>query len=261
MTELVRINTDMDIMTLGNVLAKSGYFQDARDAAQVIVKILAGRELGIGPIAAMSGVYIVNGKPALSANLMASAIKRSNKYDYRIREHSNESCMIEFFERGESVGTSQFTLNDAQTAGATTGKNQHTWRAYPRNMLFARALSNGARWYCPDIFGGPIYTPEELDAQVNEEGEVIIENSIETREYEKIPRKHIYQGYIDRINELRWQEETWIHTDFPDEYEELMDEQRKEKALVLEEMTREQLVELGTRMKKRIERLQQRKEA
>ena len=41
-------------------------------------------------------------------------------------------------------------------------------------MLYARALSNGARWFCPDVLNGsPIYTPEELGANVNEDGEVI----------------------------------------------------------------------------------------
>jgi len=35
-------------------------------------------------------------------------------------------------------------------------------------------MSNGARWYTPDIFGGPVYTPEELGAVVDgETGEVI----------------------------------------------------------------------------------------
>ena len=33
-------------------------------------------------------------------------------------------------------------------------------------MLFARALTNGARWHCPDVFGGAIYEPEELGAKV-----------------------------------------------------------------------------------------------
>ena len=28
-------------------------------------------------------------------------------------------------------------------------------------MLFARAISNGVKWYCPDVFGGPVYVPEE----------------------------------------------------------------------------------------------------
>jgi hypothetical protein len=41
-------------------------------------------------------------------------------------------------------------------------------------MLFARAMSNGVRWYCPDVFSGaPTYTPEELGADVTESGDVI----------------------------------------------------------------------------------------
>jgi hypothetical protein len=36
-------------------------------------------------------------------------------------------------------------------------------------MLFARAMSNGARWYCPDVFAGPAYTPDELGADVDGE--------------------------------------------------------------------------------------------
>jgi len=40
-------------------------------------------------------------------------------------------------------------------------------------MLFARAISNGAKWFCPDIFGGPVYTPDELGAEVDEEGDII----------------------------------------------------------------------------------------
>jgi hypothetical protein len=30
-------------------------------------------------------------------------------------------------------------------------------------MLFARAISNGVKWYTPDVFSGPVYTPEEFD--------------------------------------------------------------------------------------------------
>ena len=45
---------------------------------------------------------------------------------------------------------------------------------FPRNMLFARSLSNGVKWFCPDIFlGAPVYTPDELGATVDEQGEVI----------------------------------------------------------------------------------------
>jgi len=41
-------------------------------------------------------------------------------------------------------------------------------------MLFARAMSNGVRWYCPDVMNGSaVYTPEELGADVDQDGNVI----------------------------------------------------------------------------------------
>jgi len=41
-------------------------------------------------------------------------------------------------------------------------------------MLFARAMTNGAKWYVPGVFGGaPIYTPDELGADMDEEGNII----------------------------------------------------------------------------------------
>lgn len=171
-TALTTTNTEMSLSELGNVLTKSRYFNDATDASQAIVKVLAGRELGIGPIASMTGIHIIKGKPALGANLLASCLKRSGRYDYRVKEMSDKSVVIEFYEvangkRGELLGVSSFSIAEAQKAGT-----QNLDR-FPRNMLFARAMSNGVRWYCPDITGGPVYTPEELGAPVNGDGEII----------------------------------------------------------------------------------------
>lgn len=153
----------MDVMTLGNVLAQSGYFADARQAAQAVVKVLAGRELGFGPIASMTGIHIISGKPAIGANLMAMAVKRSGKYTYKVVTLTDDVCCLEFYERNgdkwEQLGPSEFTKQDATKAGV---KNLDR---FPRNMLFARALSNGVRWYCPDALAMTAYTPEELDGE------------------------------------------------------------------------------------------------
>jgi len=159
----------MDLREMGSMMCASGFFADTREAAQAAVKIQAGAELGFPPVASMVGVYIVKGKVSLSANLMAAAIKRfdGGKYNYRVRQHTPEACEIEFYERGESVGLSTFTIADARRAGT------QNLDKYARNMLFARAMSNGAKWFCPDVFGGPVYTPEEMGEPVNEDGEIV----------------------------------------------------------------------------------------
>lgn len=174
MTQAMTVATPTlsETMQLGDLLAQSGFFADSRGAAQAVVKVLAGREIGFGPIASMTGIHVISGRVSISANLMAAAIKRSGRYDYRVREMTAQRCEIEFRERNgdkwEIIGSSEFTAQDARAAGT---KNMDK---YARNMLFARAMSNGARWYCPDIFGGPVYTPEEMGATVDgETGEVI----------------------------------------------------------------------------------------
>lgn len=173
MNELIKLD---EIITLGHTLAKSKYFSDAKEASQAVVKILAGQELGIGPIAAMTGIYIVKGKVTLSGNVMASLIKTSSKYDYQIKDHSSGGCLIEFFENGQSVGASEFTIEDAKTAKLSDGDN---WKHYPKNMCFNRALSNGAKWFCPDLFNGQaVYAQEELEDGSKELG-LIIENKPE----------------------------------------------------------------------------------
>lgn len=165
----------MDIMKLGEILTQSGYFQDARQAAQAIVKVLAGQEIGLGPIASMTGIYIIKGRVTLSANAMAAVIKSSEKYDYRIVEHDDTHCKIEFSQDSEKVGLSEFSMEDAKRAGLV----KDNWQKFPRNMLFARALSNGAKWFCADVFaGGSIYTPDELGISVDGETGDIIEGQV-----------------------------------------------------------------------------------
>lgn len=177
----IAIRDDMSLGQLGDMLAKSGYFTDARDAAQCVVKVLAGKELGFGPVASMTGVYIVKGKVSLSANLMAAAVRRSGRYTFKVNVLTPTNCEIEFFEiiagKRESLGVSVFTLADAQKAGT------QNLDKFPRNMLYARAMSNGVKWFTPDVTGGPVYTPEEMGERVNEDGEIIDAQPIKQAPY------------------------------------------------------------------------------
>jgi hypothetical protein len=171
------MSVDVDsLQRMGKMLAMSGYFEKSPNMdqaiAQMCTKILAGRELGFGPFAAVNGIYIIQGRPSVSANLMASAVKASGRYDYKVHKMDATVCEIEFFEisngKRTSLGMSSFNAIEAKAAQT---KNMDK---FPRNMLFARAMSNGVRWYCPDVFSGnAVYVPEELGADVDQEGNVI----------------------------------------------------------------------------------------
>lgn len=130
--------------------------------ARAVVAIQYGAEVGLGPMSSIQGINVIQGKPAMGAGMIATLVKRSGRYNYRVTKHTNDCCTIQFTENGEPCGESTFTMQDAVTAGLT--KNP-LWKTVPKNMVFARAMSNGAKWYCGDIFSGSVYTPEELDPE------------------------------------------------------------------------------------------------
>ena len=149
-------------------LQQSGYFKDVTSQAQAIVKVMAGAELGLPPFASMSGIFIIQGKPVLGANILATLVKNDPRYNYQVKQCNGAVCELVWFEDGKQVGVSSFTLDEAKTAGLTDKDN---WRKFPSDMLFARAISRGARRFAPGIFGGsPVYTPDEMGVEVNEEG-------------------------------------------------------------------------------------------
>jgi len=126
---------------------------------QALAVILMGRELGIGPTTALSNIIISAGKPTLGASLVGALIQKSGRYSYKVTEMTDQQVSIDFFEGPRPLGTSTFTLQDAQRARLSASQ---TWQQYPRNLLLARALTNGARWYTPGVFGGAVYDPEEF---------------------------------------------------------------------------------------------------
>ena len=168
---IAKVDADMSVGAMAKVFADSGFFKDARQAAQAAVKILAGRELGIPPVAAMTGIYIVKEKVMVGSAVLASAVQKSGRFSYRVRQLDNTGCSIEFFEQGKSIGVSDFGVKEATAAGLM---GSDTYKKFTRNMFFSRALSNGVKWYCPGVLSGPVYTPEELGVPTSPTGEPIV---------------------------------------------------------------------------------------
>lgn len=184
----IEATTVAETTALGKLFAESGFFTDTKTAAQAAVKIMAGQELGLPPFASMSGIHLVQGRPMIGGGLMAATLKGSGKYDYRVLKLDDTVCSIDFLQGKENLGNSTFTIADAKKAGT---KNIDK---FPKNMLFARAISNGVKWFCPDIFSGPVYVTGEIDEPevevITPHVEVIPEHKIcNAKQFEKIKAK------------------------------------------------------------------------
>ena len=150
-------------------LVETGYYTERGDSKEqtlhkVVTKIAWGAELGMTPMAALKNVIVIKGNPTLSAAAVGDLVMRSGVVTYRVMESTAKICRMEWTRNGVVQGVNQWTIDDAKRAGLT-GDN---WRKYPVDMLRSRCITQGARTYCPDVFGGPIYTPEELRSTVVE---------------------------------------------------------------------------------------------
>ena len=75
-------------------------------------------------------------------------------------------------------------------------------------MLFARAMSNGARWYCPGIFGGsPVYTADEMGVDFDEEGYIDAETVTVTEPVTTEPKPDTGTNTSDTGPRPHWNEQ------------------------------------------------------
>lgn len=146
---------------MARAMVQSGYFKNVTNVAQAIVKIEMGKSLAISPVEAMQYLHIFTTggdrtNIQLGYPLVGALIQRSGKYHFTVQTRTEEECEIDFYRilaSGEmkKLGTSRFTLEKARTAGLVT---KDVWKAYPEVMLYARALTHGAKAFCPEILGG-----------------------------------------------------------------------------------------------------------
>lgn len=165
-----------EIEQISKAFVASGMFgRDVDKISKGITKIMAGQELGLAPFASMRAVHVIEGNATLSANTMAGMVKSSGRYDYEVVKKETTECVIDFYEirKGKRVKLGTETFDEAEAKAAQL-LNKQNWQKYPKAMMFARCISNGVRTYCPDVFSGMlVYTPDELNAQVRDDGSII----------------------------------------------------------------------------------------
>lgn len=153
--------------------------------------------LGISRIHALTSINVIKGKPSASADLMAAMIRRAG---HKLRVSGDSHRAVAQLIRSDDpdyVFEAVFDVQDARRAGlwvddqdveASPRLRESGWYKYPAAMLKARAISAVARMGAQDTLCGCIYTPEELGAEVSEDGQVVRTDAVVTaRSPERAP--------------------------------------------------------------------------
>jgi hypothetical protein len=145
--------------------------------ADVLAILLYGRELGIGPMQALSTIYAVKGRPMLSADLWrAKAHQAGHKTWFTDDGMDNEKATFHIQRRGEQrVHALTYTIQHAAQAGlcriGETGQpiarsakgDKLPWETQTSVMLRNRATSQLAKMVCPEVALGFYIEGDILD--------------------------------------------------------------------------------------------------
>ena len=127
----------------------------------VLAVVLAGHELGLGPMQSLQTIDLIQGRPALSPEGMrALVLSRGHGLTVEARD---DQCTVKVRRREWAAGdwsAFTFTMVDAERAGLTEKDN---WVKYPRAMLMARATAEACRAVFADVIAGLSYVADELD--------------------------------------------------------------------------------------------------
>lgn len=138
--------------------------------AKAMMIALKGLEIGMAPMQALTHLYIVKGRVGIMAEgMLALVYKHIPGAIINFIEMSSQQCVIKARRpnEGSEFATITFTMDDAKKAGLLSNGS---WGKYPRAMLRSRCVAETCRSLFPDALCGMSYTPEELGAEVDEEG-------------------------------------------------------------------------------------------
>lgn len=140
-----------ELDAVAELIFKSKVFGDIQNQEAAAIKIIAGLEKGFTPFQSMAMFDFIQGRPTLNAHGKATLINSSGDFRLKINELTATNCSISVVRKSDGgewkvISTRTFSIEDAKDAELTTGNNKHSWKKYPRNMLFARCVSNIWRW-------------------------------------------------------------------------------------------------------------------
>ncbi len=168
MNELVKSNAAIapianmsEFLSLAEQFEKSGMFGCTQPGQGAVILSTCQSE-GISPFEFMNTYHLIENRPSMKADAMLAKFMQAGGR-YKVLSFLKEKAEGHFA-FGDNEITMSMTIKEAEAAGLThskAGKIKDNWRAFPKQMLWARVVSSAIRLIAPGIVAG-VYTPEEV---------------------------------------------------------------------------------------------------
>lgn len=129
--------------------------------ADVLIAMGLGQSMGLSPAESLYRINVINGKPTMSAELVAAQVRKAG-HKLRIRKDAaNLSVTVEIVRADDPEFPFRVTRDRAWAEQmGLAGKDNY--KRQPLTMLTWRAITACAREACPEALYGVAYTPDEM---------------------------------------------------------------------------------------------------
>jgi hypothetical protein len=144
--------------------------------ATVTAVLLAGQELGFGPMASLRSITVIKGTVGLYA-LAARALLQQHGHEIVVKDSTSTRAVVDGRRAGGEWMRAVWDVDRATRARLLPGTEFSNWRTQTKAMLVARATPEVARWVASDAMLGLPLLAEEIEDGQEANGQVpAIEN-------------------------------------------------------------------------------------
>jgi len=168
----VQLTSLEDAFRFAKAITQSGFAPRGMEKPEsVLVALQWGAEIGLTPMAALSNIAVVNGRPSLFGDAALALIRSSGQLESYSEEEIGEQgkdshgYKVTAKRRGFEPQSETFTVADAKTA--KLWNKSGPWTDYPRRMLKFRARGFLLRDMFGDVLKGLKTAEEVRDEPVN----------------------------------------------------------------------------------------------
>jgi len=152
---LLHTQRDLDVIKETAAMVYAGGVslpKELNSPEKVAAIMLYGLELGLRPMTAIQHLYLVDGKVAASAQVMAGLCMNKEKdIEFHVEQLDESICTIRMIRPSRHVNeTRTITWAQIKTAGLARGNNLQ----YPEDRLTYHTMKRLCRLYAPDLING-----------------------------------------------------------------------------------------------------------